>query len=274
MNKIFLKLLTFILVIAMLFSITNSGNTELSNKNGIKNLYNLSIVKRMYSPEIYIDGNDDFLKYPGSGTKEDPYRIENDKIEGNYEKIGIYIKNTTVYFIIQNYSISNESVGIVFENVTNGKIFNTTLSNLLYSGIYFLKNCYNNSVISSDINASDIGIKIDGSHHIVIKNKTDIHSSSKGILLVNSKFTEVERCEVYENHIGIIIDNSTNNNIISCNIQNNVFGFWVNNSSSHNNFYHNVFEENKLHAYDDCDNDKWNTSSDNDGGNYWGVHMR
>ena len=70
----------------------------------------------------------------GSGTREEPYIIENCTIDASSSPIesGIFINNSkNVYFIIRNCSLSNagsdnQDGGIKLENTNNGTIYNNT----------------------------------------------------------------------------------------------------------------------------------------------------
>lgn len=64
---------------------------------------------------ILISSNSDFerLKFPGKGTKEDPFRIENLKINATgLQAVGIFIKYTDTYFVIQDCHITTDYIGI------------------------------------------------------------------------------------------------------------------------------------------------------------------
>ncbi|RLF83689.1 hypothetical protein DRN44_00195 [Thermococci archaeon] len=78
---------------------------------------------------IIIIGDDNFTSengvIGGSGTKEDPYIIENWVIKANetapYDMgtVGIFIANTTKYFVIRNVTVFGGDWGILLDNVSN-----------------------------------------------------------------------------------------------------------------------------------------------------------
>ena len=87
------------------------------------------------SSPLYIDSTDDFERYsiPGSGTIEDPYRIENRTIcSGN--SYAIFIYSVSVYFIIQNnFLFSARAIKINNINVGYIKILNNTCVGTVYN---------------------------------------------------------------------------------------------------------------------------------------------
>ena len=65
-----------------------------------------------------INSNLDFitLGFEGNGTKENPYQIENFTIETSND-YGIYIYDTTKYFVIQNVYINALTYGIHISDI-------------------------------------------------------------------------------------------------------------------------------------------------------------
>ena len=96
---------------------------------------------------IYIVGDANFTEengvIAGNGTKENPYIIANWVIPANMSitldgqqfNTGIYIANTTKYFIVRNVTVFGGDFGILLINVTNFEVSNTTISHCSY-GIY------------------------------------------------------------------------------------------------------------------------------------------
>ncbi|MFX1283607.1 MAG: right-handed parallel beta-helix repeat-containing protein [Promethearchaeota archaeon] len=89
---------------------------------------------------IHIDNNDEFsgiYDFPGSGSRSDPYILENYHINPTPEHWGdiIAISNTNRHFHIRNCIISGGSNGILLENVRNVHVYNTYIVNNSYSGI-------------------------------------------------------------------------------------------------------------------------------------------
>ena len=154
----------------------------------------------------------------GSGTWNDPYMIENLKINGLEVMDGIYIYNSDVSFIIQDCLIYNSSAGIYLENVNNSRLINNNCSNI-NTGIYIDNDCYNNTISGNTANGND----------------------NEGILLVKGDYNTITGNTVNDNHEGIRIDTSSDYNFIGGNIinDNEIVGVRLENSD-YNNFTGNT----------------------------------
>ena len=71
----------------------------------------------------------------GTGTKGDPYIISNWNINSPVSGFCIEIVNTTSYFEIRDCTFSNGVIGIMLQNVTNGKVFNNTFQGFNSTGV-------------------------------------------------------------------------------------------------------------------------------------------
>jgi parallel beta-helix repeat protein len=74
---------------------------------------------------IRIHGNAGFTSgaYPGSGTENNPYVIENYKIIAGCDDPAIEIRDTDVYFVIRNCRVSMDfGMAVMFYDVVNGYI--------------------------------------------------------------------------------------------------------------------------------------------------------
>ncbi|MFW9972543.1 MAG: right-handed parallel beta-helix repeat-containing protein [Candidatus Odinarchaeota archaeon] len=163
---------------------------------------------------IYINGNDDWETLAiseswcnGTGTKEDPYIIENISINAYKEWVDcIYISNTDAYFIIRNCTLFDSSCcyphwclcgirhGMRLINVTNGKI----LSNHIYLNDYGirLESCFNNSIIDNSIHNNLINLRLVNCNNNVISD--NFFSSyyykgygGSGLILENSYYNRI-----------------------------------------------------------------------------------
>ena len=84
---------------------------------------------------ILIDGNSGFTAANGvtggAGTPSDPYLIEGWQIDTS-TAAGIEIRNTSVHFIVRGVYVHDvprwQNDGIVFYNVANGTVENSTVS--------------------------------------------------------------------------------------------------------------------------------------------------
>ncbi|MGC9060731.1 MAG: NosD domain-containing protein [Thermoplasmata archaeon] len=114
-------------------------------------------IMSAHSP-IYIDGNSNFTYangvVGGTGTQTDPFVIQNWEIDCT-DAHGIWITNTTLYFVIRNVVISAANTssfyGIYLTNLTNGVIENVTVKNAA-SGVNLavVKNCMLSSLYVTD----------------------------------------------------------------------------------------------------------------------------
>ncbi|MHA1223520.1 MAG: right-handed parallel beta-helix repeat-containing protein [Candidatus Heimdallarchaeaceae archaeon] len=104
------------------------------------------------------DAGFSFYDFPGSGTVEDPYRIENLLIETN-EEYGIYITTTSLYFIINNCTICSEENGIRIDHVkrNTSRITNNTCNSR--KGIYVTR-AENSTIMNNFCSVFGVAIKL------------------------------------------------------------------------------------------------------------------
>ncbi|TET75214.1 MAG: hypothetical protein E3J43_08730 [Candidatus Heimdallarchaeota archaeon] len=77
------------------------------------------LLKPVYDEVILIESDADFLKYDyilGNGTSDAPYIIESRNIVDETSQYGIYIENTSVFFIIRDSKINVDMNGIYLKN--------------------------------------------------------------------------------------------------------------------------------------------------------------
>ncbi|MHA2333323.1 MAG: right-handed parallel beta-helix repeat-containing protein, partial [Candidatus Hodarchaeales archaeon] len=99
--------------------------------------------------------------FNGSGTIDDPYRIEGFDITASSGKL-IYISGTTVYFrIVNNYinGLTTATFGIYLVNVQHGTIVNNTASNFSNDGIY-IESSNSITVANNTCTFNDEGINL------------------------------------------------------------------------------------------------------------------
>lgn len=155
--------------------------------------------------EIYIDGNQDWqdLKDAGNctgyGNSTHPYIIRDWDIDGQGELFAcIMIRNSDVYFQIENCTLYNASYGIYLYNVSNIQLNNITS----YSHI-------------SGIRASIIS-------NITLNNITSFSNEYDGITLNRVDNLQLNNSHLFDNErIGIRSDYCNNSNISDCIINNN-----------------------------------------------------
>lgn len=137
------RLVAFILIILFGFPIQFIDKNAISQENSSKEnfvAFNSSFNSLIPFEPIFINSNDDFLSYgfPGSGTQEEPYIIQNYNITTNSYK-AISINSTSKNFIIKNCFINSKKIGITIINILQGtaEIYNNTIVNQ-FTGISYI----------------------------------------------------------------------------------------------------------------------------------------
>jgi len=217
------------------------------------------VQSKDFSSSLIIDSDDKFnlYEFPGKGTKQDPYVIE-DYVINTDKDAGIIISGTTKYFIIKNCYINAHYYGILIKNVKDNTAtilnntcvstgfgiriensgYTTVMNNVCYdntgSGVYLLNSnnslITNNYVYNNDLN----GIRLEISHNSVIAYNTVMNNKQRGIKVgLSNNVSILENiCSFNENN-GIEIRSSlfvnVNNN--SC-INNFKSGIYLANSQS------------------------------------------
>ena len=178
---------------------------------------------------IRINGDTDFTfangVFSGSGTKENPYIIEGLTIDAKGYGYGIYIGNTTAYFVVRNNHIYNASgvdwwpyyydSGIILYNVTNGIVENNTVSNCSRDGISLFSS---NSVLvkNNDVtNTLNWGIEIYSSHLNTITENYLSGNAWAGIRVCASTNNLITNNYCSGNSDGIYLLSSFNNTIMN-----------------------------------------------------------
>lgn len=260
---------------------------------------------------IRIDSDADFIPANGvtggSGTDADPWIIEGWDIDGAGYSSGIYIGNTTDYFVIRNCSVHDVDgpirshpyyfeFGIGLYNVENGYIQNNNLT-MNYCGIYF-SDSTNNTVEGNTATQNQGGLATySGSdENLIISNKFSANDknpveSGYGIIFMSSSNNKIRDNLIQDEEFGIYTSGQShiisNNTIENCshtglyirgfaskiNVRNNTFknnlnGTMINVTAEYTLFYHNNFINNTNQAIDFDYTSVWNLSYPG-GGNYW-----
>jgi parallel beta-helix repeat protein len=180
---------------------------------------------------------------------------------------GVSLEYWNTHNIGKNNSINNLPI-IYLKDVNNVCIQEN-------GGQIILANCQNIIIENKTLTKSTIALQIGFSNYNSIKNNNFSENNEIGIYLVNSNFNQISNNKCNLNFQGIIIQSSDYNNVSFNSIENNTdWGLGFSNNfhlgdSSYNLIHHNVFLNNNngsIQAYDDGDNNKWNTSNR---GNYW-----
>jgi parallel beta-helix repeat protein len=167
---------------------------------------------------IRINGNDEFTTENGvtggSGTANDPYRIENWVIvSDNSTSQGIFINDTDAYFVIRNCSVSGFHYldefrqGINLSEVTNGKIEDTTASECP-TGISIRSSTENEIINCTCSDGSDVGygIAINRSTNITILS-SNCYNMYGGIEINESSDIIIKKTECYNNTYSGLVSN-------------------------------------------------------------------
>ena len=184
-------LVTLIMVLALLppasfLEVAGHSVTAHDIYPALKDPYREHILKAINDPApnhkpIYIVGDADFTEengvIGGEGTKDDPYIIANWIIKANMTvtlddlpfNTGIYIANTTKYFIIRNVTIYGGDFGIVLDNVSNFIIENSTFTNQTWIGIFGWGE--NGLITNNSFYDTDSGIEIAGDNITISNNR-------------------------------------------------------------------------------------------------------
>ncbi|MFX0114040.1 MAG: right-handed parallel beta-helix repeat-containing protein [Candidatus Hodarchaeota archaeon] len=187
-----------------------------------------------YIDPIWINNNGDFsaLGFPGSGTLNDPYRIE-DVVIFDSEAPLIHIQDTTAYFIIRNVildGIIGANNGIELWRVANGQITDNTIYNCLI-GIHLLASDSNSITNNLIVDNQGDGIFIENSNNTTISHNTIANNGPEtatsgsiallaaggighGIYLDPSTDNTISNNDIYNNKgNGVFLENSNLNTI-------------------------------------------------------------
>ena len=181
-TELFIVLITIFLLLNQTESYTET-NISLINKTNL-----------IASDPIKITSDQDFidLGFSGSGTKEDPYIIENYEINGTASEDGIHIAHTTKYFIIRGCKIRGAYQGIGIDNVTfsTAQIINNycylnskNAIDLYETGGHLIKN---NTVIENKM-----GVRFDRCDNLTIVGNTLYKNRGCGLVSFNSNYLNI-----------------------------------------------------------------------------------
>ena len=232
----------FFVMFLLFISSIHVNYTKLSSQTQKYNIKssarNIDLIERSI---IDIESDEDFQKYTlsGLGTVKEPFIIENYNITNPEEfsignisdsnRAGIYIRNTTNNFIIQNCFISGyySGISIVLVKENTGIIKNNTLQ-AYSSGLKIVDSddliCEKN--ICSGMSS---GIIIVDSKNILISSNRCFDSNT-GIEIFFSDYTSIKSNYASTNQIGIKITGSDSCNLYNNTCNNNKNGIVLGNS--------------------------------------------
>lgn len=202
--------------------------------------YNPPDAKINARSSIYIASDEDFTSIngvvSGDGTENNPY-ILSDWIISATSEVGIYIKDTTSYFIILNCDISGGGAnydGIYLENVENGRIEQTD-SRLNRIGLRII-NSENITLIDSRIFSNQVdGIRSSGTNNMVLNSVLIYSNGLIGFNVINNNYNvSIWNSELNSNGQGAVSISYTNllnfeNNSVNSNGE---YGFVFSNCNS------------------------------------------
>lgn len=175
---------------------------------------------------INISSNQDFSLqgWPGNGTVNDPFRIENLNIDT--EMSCINVSNTNVFFEVTGCSLSvyaadREIYCLYFNNVTNGAVINCMIDARWYgTGILFenAKHCF---IEQCEINSSYYCVLFEYCTSCFVRSST-MNSDFEAVMVNNSSDVEITFNDVYSSYYswgGIIIGRSTDFRILNNSVQ-------------------------------------------------------
>ena len=257
-NKI--RTIFFFFCISQLFlTLPNfeDNHTKLDNK--ILDLqsfqFNPKTINLSIDSPIFIDSDTDFISYgfPGNGSEQNPYLIQNLNIDTSSD-VGMVIVNTTKSFIVQNCNITAIITCLHLGNNSGifTKVCNNNLYNSQYYGIYSYL-CPNISISDNRCYNNDIGLGVFFSDNSQIS-ENFCFENEVGILAYYLNKTTIENNACENNTYGIncayaisliICDN------ICINSREGVYGYDVDYSSFLNNTI--KFADSGFYLYA-CDN--------------------
>ena len=206
----------------------NSANTNVDCLNAYSHVVSMPIV-------IQSDSNISLYSFPGNGTEEEPYRIENLNITTT-EEVCISISYTTKYFLMQNCFLDGDNYSIYILDVVPNSIIikDNWCQNYRKSGIEIRKadgiELFNNTCN----NGVDWGIHATFSPNINISNNTCTQSKEGGIFLNYCNFSYIYGNYISNNYKGgILLDSSFFANIVCNSLHDNSFQGGIRLSRSH-----------------------------------------
>jgi len=184
----------------------------------------MSSIQYQSQDPIFINGNNNFNAtaslegWSGDGSLSDPYVIEDLDINGTGSGACIEIRNTNVYFHINNCILRSANYGILLGNVSNGIITFNVIHNNFYDGIWLVSSASKNIIKNNTIYSNDeFGVTLSSADNNVIENNSienglcflysqgnTIHNNdikSKGLELWGDTIEEYSQAECSNNRI-------------------------------------------------------------------------
>ncbi len=222
-------------------NVSAKSSVSFNTRDNLKS--RISNTNSIFEIEIGSDKNLTDYGFPGEGTFENPYRIENYGIDTNMHS-AITVYNTTKYIVIQNCTIDSAHSGLVLVEVESGTIKiqnNSFIDNVV--GLYLFK-CDEiiifDNLFEQNYESIQIGntTGIDILHNTFRNNEYGIRSYS---LPGDNVFTNIANNYFYENFHAIACSSDLNDfNIHNNSLLNNEYCIFISNYYELNGIYNNI----------------------------------
>ncbi len=219
-----MRLFLFLLFVTFFLHNYNVVSSAKENKLSKKYSSNSLIA---YAP-IHIDEDSDFTAFPGSGTEEDPYIIENYNITSDVEVCGINISATTKFFIIRNCFIDALDFGIWISWLSEGtaQVINNTCVNHYSTGID-LWDVPGAFISNNKLHYNKDGIYCVTSDNIHLESNNCTNNQLRGVSVRFCDNTIIQNNYCSDNEIGIETYFSRNFNVTSNQVILNTKGIYI-----------------------------------------------
>ncbi|MFX0051436.1 MAG: nitrous oxide reductase family maturation protein NosD [Candidatus Hodarchaeota archaeon] len=204
-----------------------------------------------HGPIIITNNNEFSLQgFPGSGTIDDPYRIEGFNITASDEN-SILITDTSAYFCVRSNFLNGLSLaisGIELHMVTHGTIGNNVITEYLGNGIA-LSLSNNNTIVNNTVtNNNEDGIIFTSSHNNTISNNTVANNNEGGIDIWHSRTNIISNNLVINNQGGIELRWSHRSTLSNNMVTNNSKSGITFANSRNNTIFNNMISNNILNG--------------------------
>ncbi len=162
---------------------------------------------------------------------------------------GIVVIESENVFVSYNF-LDEISRGMYFRNIHNSTIIDNTLLSIKCIAIYcqFSSNitfAYN--YIDNYNNWADVGLNIEESHSVVVKQNIITNYFWRAIDVQHSTYLTISENVLTQNELGIYFWFSSNSSIMNNIIKDNYeFGVSLQSGSTYNTIYHNIFSNNRI----------------------------
>ncbi|MFX1502299.1 MAG: right-handed parallel beta-helix repeat-containing protein, partial [Promethearchaeota archaeon] len=262
-NKIEVLLLFTFIISSSLFLGGELGNNLSTDKILDSPNYDIKFKTAAFwsnCPPIHILNNNWSAKYfdwiqVRTGTLGDPHLIENVTINAGGSGFCILIENSSDYFEINNCTLLGSSEtypGLMLNNVTNGKITNSTVFSNPRYGIFLYKSD-NNTIQKNKIFNNEVGIRVENCNYNNFSENQIHHNFHRGFelefycennIIFNNTIENNGQSGLWANEF------CTMNNIKKNNITNHGnYGISFQDNCNHNNISQNLLVNNTRGIY-------------------------